>query len=344
MQISLATATDKEDWDNYVLNHPEGTAYQLFAWQEAVERAYHFKGIYLLAKKKLSVCGILPLIDFHLPLIGRTLISLPYCDTGGTLSDDADVARELLARARSLASQYSSKYSIRAIRSLSDANTNQTDKVRMMLDLPSSLSVLQDRLNAKVRSQAKKPIRDGLIVKVGSDELIKDFYSVFAENMRDLGSPVHSCLWIESIVSFYGDRARVGVVYTPEGFPSAAGIVLVHPSTMSIPWASSLRRHKSNNSNMLLYWTFLSLSIEMGCRFFDFGRSSPGEGTYRFKAQWGATPEPLFWDSYPLTKKLSSGQGRTGTGLRSLAESLWRHMPLSACNALGPKFRRCIHL
>ena len=343
MEIYLATDADREDWDNYVLSHSDGTAYQLFAWKKAVEKAYNFKGLYLLAKRGFDVCGILPLINFRIPLVCKSLISLPYCDIGGALADDADVGRELLTHARLLATQHHSKCCIRSIYPLPDAGTNQTNKVRMLLDLPSSEPELLHSLNAKVRSQVKKPIRDGLTVKVGSDELIKDFYNVFSENMRALGSPVHSRLWTESIVSSFNDRARVGVVYTPDGAPSAAGIVLIHPSTMSIPWASSLHRYKRNNSNMPLYWTFLTLAIDMGCQCFDFGRSSPGEGTYRFKAQWGATPKPLFWESYPVANR-TPDKGLTCTGLRSLSESLWRHMPLSLCNALGPKVRRCINL
>jgi len=43
MQIRLATYADKDTWDDYVLKHANGTAYQLFAWRMAVEEAYAFK-------------------------------------------------------------------------------------------------------------------------------------------------------------------------------------------------------------------------------------------------------------------------------------------------------------
>ena len=343
MQIRLATYADKDIWDDYVLKHANGTAYQLFAWKMAVEAAYAFKGCYLLAENKLGVCGILPLIDFRVPLLNRTLISLPYCDAGGVLAENDEVERALLAHAHSIARQKSSDCQIRAVRPLPETGTNQTDKVRMLLDLPSNATLLKKGLNAKVRSQMKKPVRDGLTVKIGTIELVDEFYRIFAENMRTLGSPVHSRRWIESIISSYGDRARIVVVRTPEIVPAAAGVVLIHPSTMSVPWASSLRRYNRYNPNMLLYWTFLTLAIDAGCRCFDFGRSSKGEGTYRFKAQWGATPKPLFWETYP-PRKSALKQGKVGPGVRAFAENLWRHMPLSLCNTFGPVLRRCINL
>ena len=46
---------------------------------------------------------------------------------------------------------------------------------------------------------------------------------------------------------------------------------------------------------MLLYWTFLAFAADNGYGQFDFGRSTPGEGTYRFKSQWGAEPHQLYW-------------------------------------------------
>jgi len=343
MQIRLATDNDRSAWDAYVLGHPDGLAYQLFAWKDAVESAYGFAGVYLLAENGSSLCGILPLIDFRVPFVGRSLISLPYCDVGGMLADSQGVAQALLAHARSLAKKQGVDMQIRAAQPLPDAGANQTDKVRMLLNLPGTAGELLAGFDAKVRNQVKKPVRDGLTAKLGSHELIDDFYLVFAENMRDLGSPVHSRQWIEAIVSAYGERARVAVVHTPDGVPAAAGIVLVHPTTMSIPWASSLRRYNRLNPNMLLYWIFLTLAIDAGCRRFDFGRSTPGEGTHRFKAQWGTSPEPLYWGHY-LLKGRSVKQGANGAEMRLFAENIWRRMPLSVCNTLGPMVRRCVNL
>lgn len=62
----------------------------------------------------------------------------------------------------------------------------------MLLDLPESSEILMKYFKAKLRSQIKKPLKEGLKPKVGGIELLYDFYKVFSINMRDLGSPVHS--------------------------------------------------------------------------------------------------------------------------------------------------------
>jgi lipid II:glycine glycyltransferase (peptidoglycan interpeptide bridge formation enzyme) len=189
----------------------------------------------------------------------------------------------------------------------------------------------------------KKPLRDGLIVRLGGEELIDDFYKVFAENMHELGSPVHSKGWIRAVIEYFDGSARVGVVYLPWGSPVAAGVILLHPRTVSVPWASSLRRFNHLNPNMLLYWSFLAFAADEGFSRFDFGRSTPGEGTYRFKKQWGAIPSPLFWEnrSQSRTKKVSGFLGEAG---RNSAKAIWARLPLPTTMTLGPILRRHISL
>ncbi len=139
------------------------------------------------------------------------------------------------------------------------------------------------------------------------------------------------------------------MVYTPDGIPAAAGVVLIHPSTMSIPWASSLRRYNRLNPNMLLYWIFLSLAIDSGCRCFDFGRSTPGEGTYRFKEQWGARPRQLYWYDFTGNGKAVAAtpdheQPDDSRSHRHRAADLWRRIPLTGANWAGPRIRKYISL
>ena len=60
---------------------------------------------------------------------------------------------------------------------------------------------------------------------------------------------------------------------------------------MIVPWASSLREYFSLCPNNLLYWEMIRWGCKNGYQRFDFGRSSPDSGTYRFKKQWGAKEE-----------------------------------------------------
>ena len=144
-------------------------------------------------------------------------------------------------------------------------------------------------------------------------------------------------------MSAYGKRALICIVYK-DAFPVGAGLVLTHKQTVTIPWASTHKEFNRLSPTMLLYWTLLKYAVDHGNRFFDFGRSTPGEGTYAFKKQWGARPTSLFWyrygsDTYDKGEnKFTDGKN----GLRSSVEKIWQRMPLSVANVVGPQLRKYI--
>ena len=71
---------------------------------------------------------------------------------------------------------------------------------------------------------------------------------------------------------------------------------------------------------------------------FDFGRSSPGAGTFNFKRQWEAQPTPLYW--YYLT---IAGE-RVDPMAESLSFEKWKHLPVWLTRLIGPHIRRHISL
>lgn len=348
--VKIVSNSDKDAWDSYVLSHPEGIAYQLFAWQEAVKKAYKFKPLYLMAQAENQVKGILPLIKCRIPF-KMELVSLPYCDAGGPLADNPDTEKMLLQEAVKIVP--SSTMVIRASHSFGNIPPDQTistQKTRMLLSLPGSSDNLLASFKAKLRSQISKAYKNGLTSAIGSMDLFNDFYSVFSENMRDLGSPVHSKEWLSDILRFYKNRAHAVVVYTSSGEPAAAGIILCHPKVVSIPWASSLRRFNKLNPNMMLYWAFLKFAADNGYPIFDFGRSTPGEGTFRFKKQWGAEPAPLHWvDRHPSCQNFeacskTADQDSSNGKLRGTAEKIIQKMPINFSVAFGSLTRKYVTL
>lgn len=350
MDIIIADSSDKQRWDQYVSSHPNGIAYHFFAWKEAVEEAYGFRGYYLIAENKKRIQGVLPLMHVKPPFMPGGLVSLPYCDAGGPLADSKAIEGVLLSRAIEMTAQKNFKKmsirSINAFEGFNGGNRLQRSKVRMVLNLPGNSAQLMTSFKAKLRSQIRKPVRDGLTTQIGGVELLDSFYPLFAENMHHLGSPVHSFKWIKSILLNYGNRASLVIVRMADKTPAAGGIILCHPNQVAVPWASSLRHLNRWNSNMLLYWTLLKFACDMGYPSFDFGRSTLGEGTFKFKSQWGAKPLPLFWIAFPgkkekICKNIPENEKRS---FRQLAGLYWSLLPISATRYAGPLLRRYIDL
>jgi len=123
--------------------------------------------------------------------------------------------------------------------------------------------------------------------------------------------------------------------------PVATGFLYGFQNTLEIPWASSDRRYNRLSANMLLYSAALEYACREGFQVFDFGRSSPGGGTSRFKEQWGAQPAPLYWYHWSAdghaVPDLSPKNSRYG-----LAIQVWKRLPIALTRIIGPSIVRNI--
>jgi serine/alanine adding enzyme len=185
-------------------------------------------------------------------------------------------------------------------------------KVAMWLPLENDDRAQWTRLDRKVRNQVRKAEKAGLSAEVGGVERLDAFYSVFARNMRDLGTPVYSRRFFAAILSAFPATARVFVIRLGS-LPIAAAVTIQWRDTIEVPWASALRTHSDKSPNMLLYWTMLKTAIGAGASRFDFGRSTPDAGLE------GAPP-----DQSPKNPKFR------------LAIALWQRLPLAVANRIGP--------
>jgi serine/alanine adding enzyme len=309
-----------------------------------------------------NIVGILPLTHLKHFLFGNSLISVPYFDLGGILADDENTGRILLGEALKLGKELKvENIELRHIEPLKwlEHSSKQTDaamsyepstvsfvtrshKVRMLLELPASSEELMKSFSSKLRSQIKKPIKEGLTSTIGGKELLNDFFKVFAVNMRDLGSPVHSRKMQMNVLEEFPDQSRIVIVYKGDQ-PIACGMVVGYRNILENPWASFLKTYSRLSPNMLLYWTMLEYACNNGFTHFDFGRSSPDEGTYKFKEQWGAKGIPLHWQ-YAVLKGQPTEAVATEKSKHLKAIEYWQKMPVWATKVVGPMIRKHIGL
>ncbi len=107
---------------------------------------------------------------------------------------------------------------------------------------------------------------------------------------------------------------------------------------MLVPWASSLREYFSKCPNNLLYWEAIQYGCVRGCKWFDFGRSSIGSGTYEFKRRWGAEPKQLYWQV--LGKNGDGGTVSAANPAYRLISELWKRAPVRVTKLIGPRIRK----
>lgn len=326
-------------WDDLVRRTPGGTHFHRWGWKRVMERALGHAGTYLaVTGADGAPTGILPLIHVRSTLFGRYLVSMPFVNYGGPLGE-TEAVRSLAREAVTVAEREGAK--LLELRSRVELPLDlpvSHRKITVVLDLPADPKTLWDALPAKVRSQVRRPQKEGLTTKFGPDQL-EPFYAVFARHMRDLGTPVQSRRLFTEILAEFPDT-WFACVYLG-GKAVAGGCGFRWGSEFEITWASSLRAYNRIAPNMLLYWAFLERCVSEGVKVFNFGRCTPGGGTHRFKQQWGSRDEPLWW------YQRSRGDGETSTpspddGAYAWGPRIWRHLPLAVANLIGPSIVRGI--
>ena len=338
--LAIGPADDAR-WDSYVDAHPDRSAYHYAAWARLIARAFRHEPILLAASTGSRLTGVLPLVVMRSRMFGRFVVSLPFLNEGGLLADDGAVERQLVDAAVAVARKAGADYlELRHTRRHSSQLAPRAHKVAMSLALAGTSEAQWNGLDRKVRNQIRKGEKSGLTVVDGGAELVEDFYSVFARNMRDLGTPVFGVSLFEETLRTFPQRSRVFCAHH-QGAPVAGAIVHWRGDSIEVIWASALREANPLCANVLLYWRLLQFAIEQGCTRFEFGRCTPGEGPFHFKRQWGAEPRALVWEYWHARPTVDHDKSPRNPKYRAAA-ALWQRLPLGVTRTLGPRIVRNI--
>ncbi len=337
-KVSIATRSDGGAWESYVDARGDAAGYHSWRWRRVFADAFGHEPVYLVAREGGVITGVLPMVQINSLIFGRTLTSLPFLNYGGVKADSPEAGAALIDAAHEEARERRcSHVELRHVAAQFPALPCKQHKVAMHLPLAASM---WDGLDRKVRNQIRKAEKSGLVVERGGEALVDDFYTVFARNMRDLGTPVYSRRLFEEVMRVFHDRAQLHVVRL-NGLPIAAGLTYRTPGMVQLPWASSIRSYNALCPNVLLYWDAIQFAQESGAAVFDMGRSTPNEGTFKFKSQWGAQPVPLHWE-YRLRNAGQLPNVSPANPKYQFAISLWQKLPLAVTMRVGPMIVRAI--
>ena len=331
------------EWDAFVRAQPGWTHFHLHGWRSVVEEVFGHECIYLMARdEERRIAAVLPLVRVRSLIFGHYLVSMPFLNYGGPLGTKEGVQAVVYDAIRIATASRVKLLELRSRVPLPIDLPVSHRKLTVVIDLPSDAEVLWKSLPGKLRSQIKRPRKDGVEVRFGADQ-IGPFYEVFAQHMHDLGTPAQPRRLFDAIVRVFPGDVHFAVAYH-HGKPVACGCGFLWNGEFEITWASALRSHKTMSPNMLVYWELMQQMVAAGAHLFNFGRCSPGSGTHRFKLQWGGREELLWW--YQQSAALAQ-EGQTLTpsqdsGIFAFASRAWQRLPVSLATRLGPAIVRYI--
>ena len=331
-------------WDRFVGEHPDATFFHRSAWPGLIERVFGHRACSVLAERDGAVVGVLPLVHVRTRLFGSTLASLPFCVYGGPLAADAEAARALEAHAAQV------QETLRA----------PSLEFRFRDDLPqdwlnAGAWVTRDGLYAtfrrpiaatdeanlkaiprKQRAMVRKGIDLGL--RSGTSRDARRVWPIYAESVRNLGTPVFPRRWFEALLAAFPEESDV-VTITDGEEPIAAVLNFYWRGEVLPYYGGGTARARARYGNDFLYWEVTRRAAARGCTGFDFGRSKAGTGAYAFKKNWGFEPKPLPY-RYHLLPGASIPEHNPLNPKYKAMIAVWRRLPLPVANLLGPPIVR----
>jgi FemAB-related protein (PEP-CTERM system-associated) len=333
--------TGADAWDTFARDQAGYTHFHRFAWKALIEDVFGHECEYLAARAPSGeLAGVLPLVRVKSVVFGHYLVSMPFLNYGGPLGSPEAIgalANAAVAEARESGARL---LELRSRVELPLELTASHRKITVVLDLPRDHETLFTSFPAKLRSQLRRPQKEGVTVRFGLDQ-VQPFFQVFSRHMRDLGTPTLPRRFFEQVAARFPDDSCFACAWF-EGQPIAAGAGFRWGSEFEMTWASSLTSFNRIAPNMLLYWEFMRRSIAEGATLFNFGRCTPGGGTHRFKRQWGSRDESLWWYQRSRDGVVDAATPSPDRGAFSLGPRIWKHLPLSVATALGPRIVRFI--
>jgi FemAB-related protein (PEP-CTERM system-associated) len=336
--IRLAEPEDRAAWDSYVLDHPQSTFFHRFGWRQAIENAYGHDSQYLIAEDDTGLIqGIVPLTLVKSPFFGRSLISTAFTVGGGVLASSpeayAALAEEMVRQGHIHDVQY---VEVRGGAPHGGWAVKDETYAGFTREIAQSEDECLTQIPRKKRADLRKAIKAAEAGKltVQCSDGLGSFYALYAESVRNLGTPVMPRKFIQQLLYAFGDDVEVSVV-DAEGKAVAGLISFYHRDTVLPYYGGAKPAARGLHAYDYMYWAQMRRAAEKGIKQFDFGRSKTGTGAYAYKKHWGFEPQPLTYQYY-LIKAQDVPDVNPNNPKFKLMTQVWQKLPLPVANRLGP--------
>jgi len=330
--------SDLERWERFVFECPAATFFHRVGWREIYEDVLRHRTHYLLAERDNRIVGVLPLVQLKSLLFGHSLVSLPFAVYGGVAATDAEATRALHRFAVVLGRELGVDHlELRNVASAEPTWPRQELYVTFRRTLLPEVEANMQAIPRKQRAMVRKGVQRGLRSEI--DAGVDRFFELYADNMHRHGTPPHSKRYMQALLGVFGEACEPLIVLNADG-KAVSGVLSFYFRDEVLPYyAGDLSEARDVAANDFKYWELMRRSCERGLRTFDFGRSKRETGSYDFKRNWGFEPTPLHYE-YQLFKCATVPQNNPSNRKYRKAIELWRRMPRSLVNTIGPALAR----
>jgi FemAB-related protein (PEP-CTERM system-associated) len=320
-------------WEDFVQGHEAAHWFHRAGWRRVVGRAYGHATPYLVARRGGEITGILPLVHVRSPLFGRALVSTGFGVEGGILARDEASLESLAREAVRLGERLGVGHvELRGGPAPAGWETRSGVYAGFLRELPATEADNLKAIPRKKRADVRKALGGDLQVEVGGS--VAEFWRVYAESLRNLGTPVFPARFARAVVEEFPEETEISLV-RHEGRAVAALLSFYFKDRVMPYYGGATPAARPVHAYDLLYWSLMRRAVGKGIRVFDFGRSKLGTGAFDYKRFWGFEPSPLTYAYRLVHSREIPNLNPLNPKYRAMVGA-WQKLPLWAANRLGP--------
>lgn len=337
----LADAGERARLRTWLEAQPDATPFHLPEWSLAVTEGCRQRAEYLVAEEAGAIAGVLPLTAIGSSLFGRALVSTGFGVGGGILAARAAAVAPLADAGWALSERLRCPGLELRGGPCPGPEWQRDDSTYcgFVRPLAADDAAELQAVPRKQRAELRKALAIDLAIETGADRAARRaHYAVYAESVRNLGTPVFPAGLFGRVLDRFGDAADILTV-RHQGRAVASVLSLYWRGTVYPYWGGGTAAARELRANDRMYFALMAHARARGCTTFDFGRSKVGTGAAAFKKNWGFTPAPLVY----FSRHAEGAPPRSVNPLdpkyrRKIAA--WKRLPLWAANRIGPFIAR----
>lgn len=327
--------TNSSEWRTFIENHPAATIFHTAGWARAIETAFGYEPRYVLITESGETRAAVPGFVVS-DGIGHSVLN-PFCEYGFPLIDEETTDVTVLSALQNDETHIPKDVGWSGVNGYNAAGYGGISTgVARRLALNRPFETLWESAFGQNARRCVRTARDhGVSVTEGT---VDEFYPLYLETMRRLGSPQFPKLLFSSLMETLGESVEI-LLAERRGEP-IGGILLFEWGETTIIWALvSKRAHWEHRPNHLLYAEAIERACTAGRSTVDFGRTRRDSSVHEFKSQFGGFDSPLMSFVTPPhhTNRASLD------GYSRLEAITPRLAPLITHPAVGPKLKKIIH-
>lgn len=324
------------EWRTFLKAHPDATVFHTAEWLHTVETVFGYDPRHVLLTDAGEVCALAPGFAVF-DGFGRSVLN-PFCEYGFPLIKEGTTDESVLKALGNTSGT-------RILKDVGWSGVNGYNAAgyggvptgsSIQLTLTKSFEAIWETVFEKDVRRCVRTARDnGVSV---TDGTVAEFYPLYLETMRRLGSPQFPEQFFTSLTDALGES--VAVLLAQHNGEPIAGVFLFEWGDTTIIWTpASKRTHWDLRPNHLLYVEAIERACRAGRSVVDFGRSRRGSSVHGFKAQFGGVACPLTSFVTPPHRA-----GRAGLDGYSRLSGITPYLaPIITHPAVGPTLKQFIH-